>query len=88
MHIIGWILFGLSIGSIARFLIPRHVFGGWTVTIALGIGGALGGGLLGTVIAKLLRLSGRPIAGWSIAIAGAITLLFIYGVVVGKKRLI
>ena len=41
MHIIGWIVFGLVVGAIAKLLMPGRDPGGWIVTILLGIAGAL-----------------------------------------------
>ena len=40
MNIIGWLLFGLVVGAIAKFLMPGRDPGGWIVTILLGIAGS------------------------------------------------
>jgi uncharacterized membrane protein YeaQ/YmgE (transglycosylase-associated protein family) len=45
MGIIGWIIFGLIVGAVAKLLMPGRDPGGWIVTILLGIAGALVGGL-------------------------------------------
>ena len=50
MSIIGWILFGLIVGVVAKLLMPGRDPGGMIVTILLGIGGALVGGFLGRVL--------------------------------------
>jgi uncharacterized membrane protein YeaQ/YmgE (transglycosylase-associated protein family) len=71
--IIGWILFGLIAGAVARLLHPGNDAMGWGATIVLGIAGSLiGGG-----IAYLLRLGVQPYepAGWLLSIIGAILLL-------------
>ena len=47
MSIIGWIIFGLIVGIIAKFLMPGRDPGGYVVTTLLGIAGALVGGFLG-----------------------------------------
>ena len=47
MSIIGWIVFGLIVGVVAKFLTPGPDPGGWILTILLGIGGALLGGFIG-----------------------------------------
>jgi uncharacterized membrane protein YeaQ/YmgE (transglycosylase-associated protein family) len=73
--ILGWILFGLVAGAIARLLHPGKEDMGWGGTIVLGIlGSLLGGG-----IAYLLRLGTSPYepAGWIFSIVGAIILLTI-----------
>ena len=81
MNIIGWLLFGLIVGAIAKFLMPGRDPGGWIVTILLGIAGSFIGGFLATT---LLGQSGQT-AGWIGSIIGAILLLFVYRLIVGRK---
>jgi uncharacterized membrane protein YeaQ/YmgE (transglycosylase-associated protein family) len=76
--ILGWILFGLVIGVIAKLLMPGRDPGGFIVTILLGIAGALVGGFLGRALG--LYQPGEP-AGWVMATLGAVLLLFIYRLV-------
>lgn len=78
--IIGWIIFGLIAGAIAKLLVPGHDPGGWIVTILLGIAGSFVGGFL----ASMLGFGGGP-AGWIGSIIGAILLLLIYRMVVGRR---
>ena len=40
MSYLGWIVFGLVVGVIAKFLMPGKDPGGWIVTILLGIAAA------------------------------------------------
>ena len=47
MSIIGWILFGLIVGVVAKLIMPGPDPGGMIVTILLGIVGALIGGFIG-----------------------------------------
>src|SRR5215813_15616190 len=84
MNIIGWLLFGLIVGAIAKFLMPGRDPGGWIVTILLGIAGSFVGGFLATT------LLGRneQTAGWIGAIIGAMLLLFIYRLVVGRRTVL
>lgn len=84
MSILGWLLFGLVVGVIARFLMPGRDPGGWIVTILLGIAGSFVGGFLATT------LMGRQeqTAGWIGSILGAIVLLFIYRLVVGRRAVV
>jgi uncharacterized membrane protein YeaQ/YmgE (transglycosylase-associated protein family) len=84
MHILGWILFGLIAGAIARALMPGRQPMGIILTIILGIVGSFVGG----TIANLFR--GIPItepspAGWIGSIVGAILVLLIYGMVAGRR---
>jgi uncharacterized membrane protein YeaQ/YmgE (transglycosylase-associated protein family) len=84
MNIIGWILFGLVVGAIAKFLMPGRDPGGWIVTILLGIAGSFVGGFLATAV------MGREeqTAGWIGSILGAIILLFVYRLIVGRRRVV
>src|ERR1700694_2238426 len=84
MNFSGWILFGLVVGAIAKFLMPGRDPGGWIVTILLGIAGSFVGGFLATT------LLGRQeqTAGWIGSIVGAIGLLFIYRLIVGPRTVV
>ena len=73
--ILGWIVFGLVVGVLAKLLVPGRDPGGMLVTIALGIAGALVGGFLGRALGWYLP--GEP-AGFAMATLGAVLLLFIY----------
>src|SRR5262245_49369159 len=50
MAIIGWIVFGLVVGIIARFLMPGPQPMGFILTAVLGVAGSFLGGYLGTLI--------------------------------------
>ena len=84
MGILGWILFGLVIGALAKFVMPGRDGGGILVTILLGIVGALVGGFLGRVLG--LYQPNEP-AGFVGAFVGAIVVLFIYRMATGRRRL-
>jgi len=73
--LLGWILFGLIAGVIAKLLMPGRDPGGFIVTILLGIGGALLGGFLGQALGFYQEGEG---AGMIMAILGALLLLGIY----------
>ncbi len=81
MNIIGWLLFGLVIGAIAKFLMPGRDPGGWIVTILLGIAGSFVGGFL----ASALLGRNDQTAGWFGSIIGAMLLLFVYRMIVGRR---
>ncbi|HEX7228233.1 MAG TPA: GlsB/YeaQ/YmgE family stress response membrane protein [Candidatus Binatia bacterium] len=80
---IGWIIFGLIVGIIGKFLMPGRDPGGFIVTILLGIAGALLGGFVGRALG--FYQEGEP-AGFIMAVIGAIILLAIYRAVVGRRR--
>lgn len=73
--VLGWIIFGLIAGVIAKLLMPGKDPGGFIVTILLGIAGAFLGGFLGRTLG--LYSEGEA-AGLIMAIVGAIILLALY----------
>jgi uncharacterized membrane protein YeaQ/YmgE (transglycosylase-associated protein family) len=73
--ILGWIVFGLIVGAVAKLLMPGRDAGGIIVTTVLGIVGALLGGFIGQAIG--LYAPGDP-AGFLMALVGAVILLSIY----------
>ena len=78
MTIIVWIIFGLVVGIIAKFVMPGRDPGGIVVTALLGIVGAVVGGWLGRAL-NIYRL-GEP-AGFIMAVIGAVIVLIIYRMV-------
>jgi uncharacterized membrane protein YeaQ/YmgE (transglycosylase-associated protein family) len=82
MGILGWILFGLIAGVIAKLVMPGRDPGGIIVTILLGIAGALLGGFIGQALGFYGDGEG---AGMLMSILGAIILLAIYRMMVGRR---
>jgi uncharacterized membrane protein YeaQ/YmgE (transglycosylase-associated protein family) len=83
MSILGWILFGLIVGIVAKLVMPGRDPGGFIVTILLGIVGALLGGFLGRAFG--LYREGDPV-GFIMAVLGSIVLLVLYRMVAGRPR--
>jgi uncharacterized membrane protein YeaQ/YmgE (transglycosylase-associated protein family) len=84
MEILGWILFGLIAGVIAKLVMPGRDPGGFIITILLGIAGAFLGGFLG----RSMGFYGEgEAAGMLMSILGAIILLAIYRLAVGRRSL-
>lgn len=85
MGIIGWIVLGLLAGVIAKAIFPGDPGLGVIMTTLLGVGGALLGGL----VASLLGL-GDPIdeffdfSTWAAAILGAIVILWLASALEGR----
>jgi uncharacterized membrane protein YeaQ/YmgE (transglycosylase-associated protein family) len=82
---IGELIGGLIVGIIARFLMPgKEAFPdgviGWVLTAVLGIAGAFVGGF----IARSLWAGENYVAGWIMSIVGALILLFIVRLILGK----
>ena len=75
MAILGWILFGLVIGALAKLVMPGRDGGGIIVTMLLGIAGAVFGGFIGRALGWYGE--GEP-AGFVMSFVGAIVLLVLY----------
>jgi uncharacterized membrane protein YeaQ/YmgE (transglycosylase-associated protein family) len=80
--VLGWILFGLIVGILAKLIMPGRDPGGFIVTMLLGIVGALLGGFIGRAVG--FYQPGEP-AGLLMSILGAILLLAIYRAVTGRR---
>jgi uncharacterized membrane protein YeaQ/YmgE (transglycosylase-associated protein family) len=80
--ILGWIVFGLIVGALAKLVMPGRDPGGILVTIVLGIVGAVLGGWLGRAIG--LYGPGEP-AGFVMALIGALILLGLYRLLVARR---
>lgn len=85
MGILGWIIVGGLMGALAKAIMPGKDPGGIIVTILIGIVGGLLGGWLGSVIFGVTTGSFFDIRTWLIALVGALILLGIYRVVVGRR---
>ena len=79
MGILGWAVFGLIVGALAKFVMPGPDPGGAFMTILLGIAGAFVGGFIGTFLPFLKSGASASISIGSIftATVGAIILLAI-----------
>ncbi len=83
MAFITWIVFGLIVGAIAKFLMPGKDPGGIIVTILIGIAGSVVAGYVGQ---QLGWYQPGQAAGWIMSIVGAMVLLVLYRMVAGKKK--
>ena len=77
MGILSWIVMGLLVGVLAKFIMPGRDPGGFIITVALGIGGAFVGGYIGSFLG-IGAVSGFNLASIFIATLGAIVLLALY----------
>ena len=86
MGIIGWIILGLIAGAIAKAIMPGRDPGGIIVTMLIGIVGAVLAGFLASAIFDV-----NPndeffdLSTWLSAIIGALIVLWIYRMVVGRR---
>jgi len=80
--VVGWIVFGLIVGVVAKLLMPGRDPGGIIVTMLLGIVGAVLGGFIG----RAMGLYGpQDAAGFLMSTVGAIVVLWIYRVAIARR---
>ena len=77
MGIISWIIMGLIVGALAKWIMPGRDPGGFIVTILIGIAGAFVGGFIGSLIG-LGTVTGFNLGSLLLAIGGALIILFGY----------
>jgi uncharacterized membrane protein YeaQ/YmgE (transglycosylase-associated protein family) len=80
--ILGWIVFGIIVGLLARLIHPGRDPGGILITMLLGIAGSLLGGFVGRALGLYRQGEG---AGLIMSVLGAILLLVIYHAVAGRR---
>ena len=83
MSFIWMIIVGLVAGLLARAIKPGSDPMGWIMTIVLGIVGAMLGGFLASLIG--INADGG-FTGLIFSVIGAIILLFLYEMIVNKRR--
>jgi len=83
MSVVLFMLFGLSVGVAARFLVPGNDPWGWAASIALGVLGASLGAFFGRVVG--LYREGEP-AGLFASIFGAGLMVLTYHAVTRRRR--
>ena len=77
MGILSWLLLGLIVGVLAKWIMPGEDPGGIFVTIGLGIAGAFVGGFLASLLG-LGTAGGFSLGSIAVATGGALLLLFAY----------
>jgi uncharacterized membrane protein YeaQ/YmgE (transglycosylase-associated protein family) len=76
------LIIGLIVGGIAKLLMPGKDPGGWIITMLLGVAGSLVASYLGRLVGWYRE--GQS-AGFIMSILGAVLILFVYRLIVGKK---
>lgn len=79
--LLSWMLCGLIVGLVARFLVPGRRNMGLLLTMVLGIVGAVVGGFLYSLVQGAPNepfSSGNAWHGWIVAIIGAVVVLWAY----------
>ncbi|MCU1570567.1 MAG: GlsB/YeaQ/YmgE family stress response rane protein [Naasia sp.] len=85
MNFIAFLILGLIAGAIAKLILPGRQGGGWLATLVLGVIGALLGGFLGNVLFGIDMSEFWSISSWLLAIAGAIIVLLIWGLITNRR---
>ena len=80
MGLLSWIILGLVVGVLAKWIMPGPDGGGFVLTTVLGIAGAFVGGFIGSLLG-LGSVSGFDVRGIALATIGALLLLW------GHRRL-
>jgi uncharacterized membrane protein YeaQ/YmgE (transglycosylase-associated protein family) len=75
MGLISWLVLGLVVGVVAKWLMPGPDGGGFLLTIVLGIAGAFVGGFIGSLLG-LGSVSGFNLGSIALATVGAMLLLW------------
>ena len=80
--ILGWIVFGLFIGALARLLVPGRQSMGLVATMLLGVVGSFVGGLV-----AYLLVGGAPLqaSGWVGSLLGAVAVVLISQAMAGRR---
>jgi uncharacterized membrane protein YeaQ/YmgE (transglycosylase-associated protein family) len=82
---LSWIVFGLLAGAVARIVVPGKHRIGCLPTIAVGIVGALIGGLIGQVVLGHKVRFGFDAGPFALAVVGAIVLLLALEAMSGRR---
>ncbi|THJ38153.1 MULTISPECIES: GlsB/YeaQ/YmgE family stress response membrane protein [Aeromonas] len=77
MGFISWIVLGLLVGILAKWIMPGRDGGGFFMTALLGIVGAMVGGYVGTLLG-LGSVTGLNIPSIALATVGALIVLFVF----------
>ena len=86
MGLLSWILFGLLAGAVARLLVRGRQPIGCLPTIAVGVVGALIGGLVGEVVLGRDVRFRVDLGPFLLAVVGAVVLLLALEALAGRRR--
>jgi uncharacterized membrane protein YeaQ/YmgE (transglycosylase-associated protein family) len=84
--ILSWLLFGLLAGLVARAVTPGRHSIGCLPTLAVGLVGALVGGLIGDVVLGHRVHFGWDLGPFLLAVLGAVVLLLALEALAGKRQ--
>jgi len=81
--LIGWAVFGLVVGAIARLIWPGRQPIGCLTTMLLGVAGSVVGGMITYALTGGPERQYHP-ESWVMSIIGAIVVLWIYGATMSR----
>ena len=82
MHLLLFLVFGLVVGVIARWIVPGRESGGWVTSILIGVLGSFVGGFLGRLVG--IQGDGNP-ANFLMSVVGAVVLLAGYHAIARRR---
>lgn len=77
MGFLTWVVLGLIVGILAKWIMPGKDGGGFFMTVILGIVGAMVGGYVSTLLG-MGTVTGFNLSSIIIATVGALIVLFVY----------
>ena len=77
MGFLTWVVLGLIVGILAKWIMPGKDGGGFFMTVILGVIGAMVGGYIGTLLG-MGTVTGFNLSSILIATVGALIVLFFY----------
>ena len=83
MELLWTLLIGLLVGIVAKFLMPGRDPGGFIITALLGVAGAFVAHAIGRAMGWYAE--GEP-AGFLASVGGAVILLALYRMIIGRRR--
>ena len=86
MGLLSWALFGLAAGAVARLAVAGRQALGCIATLAVGLCGALIGGLIGEVMLDRETRFSWDFGPFLLAVAGAVVLLLALQALAGRRR--
>ena len=86
MGIVSWLLFGLLAGFVARAVTPGRHSIGCLPTLAVGLVGALVGGLIGDVVLGHKVHFGWDLGPFLLAVLGTVVLLLALEALAGRRK--
>jgi uncharacterized membrane protein YeaQ/YmgE (transglycosylase-associated protein family) len=84
--LVSWLLFGLLAGLVARAVTPGRHSIGCLPTLAVGLVGALVGGLIGDVVLGHKVHFGWDLGPFLLAVLGAVVLLLALEALAGRRQ--